>query len=68
MAGLTTMVSDLPSKVSSLVSQSNVVINASVTNTADFEAVKTQQVLDPLAEVEEGARQTKTEYTCSTTA
>ena len=39
MAGLTTMVSDLPSKVSSLVSQSNVVINASVTSHADFETI-----------------------------
>ena len=45
MAGLTTMVSDLPSKVSSLVSQSNVVINASVTSHVDFETFTSQQEL-----------------------
>ena len=45
MAGLTTMVSDLPSKVSSLVSQSNIVINARVTSHADFETIKSQQEL-----------------------
>ena len=43
VAGLTTMVSDLNSKVSSLVSQSNVVINASVTSHADFETITSQQ-------------------------
>ena len=38
VAGLTTIVSVMPSKVSSLVSQSNVVINASVTSHTDFDS------------------------------
>ena len=67
VAGLTTMVSDLNSKVSSLVSQSKVVINASVTNTTNLETTTSQQVLDPPADVEAGAGETQFEYTCSTT-
>ena len=67
VAGLTTMVSDLNSKVSSLVSQSKVVINASVTNTTNLETTTSQQVLDPPADVEAGACETQFEYTCSTT-
>ena len=67
VAGLTTMVSALPSKVSSLVRQSNVVISTSVTSPADFETVTGQQVTDHLDDVEEGAHQIQAEYTCSTT-
>ena len=67
VAGLNAMVSALPSKVSSLVRQSNVVISTSVASPADFETVTGQQVTDSLDDVEEGAHQTQAEYTCSTT-